>query len=110
MAFTGSPTFYEVSDRVIRVTGLSLAAGATGVIGLFGGAAEISLPDGFKPTPYRDIDLAESVEVSFNSDANPAAAVFPSVSIRKQASPFQASFVNGGGAPSGSIEIWMRFH
>lgn len=39
MAFTGSPVIKQVSDRMVRITGLSLAAGESGQIGLHGGEA-----------------------------------------------------------------------
>lgn len=109
MAFTGSAVFAEVSDRVVKITGLSLGNAAAGVLGLFGDAgAEVELPDGFQPEPYRDIDLAEAVEVSFVHVTALAAA--PAVQVVKAASPFRVTMTNGNATPTGALEIWLRFH
>ena len=45
MAFTGTPVINQISDRMFRVTGVSLAADASGTIGLVGktSPAEVSL-------------------------------------------------------------------
>lgn len=109
MAFTGVAVFAEVSDRVIRVTGLSLGNAAVGVLGLFGDAgAEIQLADGFQPEDYGDIDKAESVEVSFVTvDALAAAAA---IQVEKAAAPFRVTMTNGNATPTGDLEIWLRFH
>lgn len=50
MAFTGTAVVELVNDRFVRITGLSLAAGASGSIGLTGKspAAEVTLPAGFQ--------------------------------------------------------------
>lgn len=39
MAFTGTPVVKQISDKAVRITGLSLAAGAAGAIGLPGANA-----------------------------------------------------------------------
>ncbi len=114
MAFTGTATITMPSDRVCRITGLSLIAAATGTIGLFGGAAEIDLPEAFQPTPYSrpgvapaggTIDLAESIRVSI---VIAGAAPFP-VSVTKVAAPFAATLTNTSGASaSGPMEIWVE--
>lgn len=39
MAFTGTPTITQVSDNLVRITGLSLASGESGAIGLHGGTS-----------------------------------------------------------------------
>ena len=113
MAFTGSPVFAEVSNRVCRVTGLSLGATVAGVLGLFGDSgAVIQLPDGFQPEDYSDSDLGESIAVSFvkvgESVGNPFEPL--QLSVNKSVSPFRVEVVNGDTVASGAMEIWLRFH
>ncbi len=68
MAFTGSATIKKITDSLCRVTGLSLAAGASGTIGLFGGGGEVDLPE--DPTKgwqgFGDVTLQDSVQVTVN--------------------------------------------
>lgn len=69
MAFTGSATVVQVSDRKVRVTGLSLAGSAAGTISLHGGTGQVTLPAGFAPSPYTNsegavVAMQDSVEVS----------------------------------------------
>lgn len=109
MAFTGAAVIEKVSDRVVRVTGLSLAAAAVGTISLFEGAGEVKLPDDFNPTPYSDVDLAEAIEVSFIKIATSVAAL--DVFVAKVASPFLATFTNDDGVNATSeLEMYFRFH
>lgn len=90
------------------MTGLSLAPAASGTIGLFGGAGDVDLPDDFNPVPYGSVDLAESLEISYVP--NTPVAVFPAIEVDKTASPFLATFTNGGAAASGDLEIYVRYH
>ncbi len=108
MAFTGAAVFQKISDRVMRVTGLSLGIGAAGTIGLFGGAGEVSLPDNFEPSPYQDVDLIEGVEVSVTMVT--AEAVAPAVQVVKTTAAFLTTMTNGGAAATGGMEIYFRFH
>lgn len=74
MAFTGVPVVKRVSDSLVRVTGISLDAGAVGTISLFDGAGEIKLPPDFKPTVYGNqggaasgsnlVTLQDSIEIT----------------------------------------------
>ncbi len=111
MAFTGTPSIQQVSDRVVRITGVSLGNGASGTIGLNGGSGEISLPAAFKPTAYGQysgVDLAECVEVTVNAAG---ASLGNNVQIAKTASPFLATITNNaGGAATASLEIYVKYH
>lgn len=115
MAFTGVAVVTKVTDSVVRITGLSLAAAAAGTIGLFGGAGQVSLPDGFNPKPFSPpeggvIDLEESIEISWVPlTANPA-GVAPALRVAKVASPFLATITNDGAAATATnLEIWVRY-
>jgi hypothetical protein len=81
MAFTGTPTFTQISDRQVLVQGLSLGAGAAGVFGLFGSGAEIELPEAFKPTIYSYngsvVFLSRSIEVTAQPGAVGVATAIP---------------------------------
>lgn len=111
MAFTGAPVFQKVSDRVMRVTGLSLAAGAAGVFGLNGDAgAEIELPADYKPVAYADVDLAESVEVAVHKAATSAAAL-DLIVAKAPGPPFRVTVTNDDGVnATGALEFYFRFH
>jgi hypothetical protein len=112
MAFIGTPVFAEVSTRVLRITGLTIDDGESGVFGLHGDAgAEVQLPAGFQPADYSDIDLAESIEVSW-WQINQAEGSFGGLKLaaNKTTEPFRIQMVNGGGDNSGEMEIWLRFH
>jgi hypothetical protein len=54
MAFTGSATVKQITDRMVRITGLSLASGANGTIGLAGSTNSpgVTLPASFKTQHY----------------------------------------------------------
>lgn len=110
MAFTGTATQALVSDRMVRITGLSLANTAAGTISLFGGGGNVELPDAFNPEPYRDIDLAESLEVSFVAAATLSAAPLR-VSVTKTASPLLITLTNDDGTnATPALEIFVKFH
>ena len=125
MPFTGTPVVTRVSGRVARITGISIASGATGTIGLNeNGSAEINLPDSIDWSPYAGadagdgvVDLEEACEVSytFNTDPGP-----PDQSIRiavtkangGDPSAFLITFesFDVGEDDSGQLEIYIRFH
>ena len=110
MAFTGTATVVRVSEKVCRVTGLSLAASAAGTVSLFEGAGAVKLPDNFNPAPYEDLDLAESIEVSVWPVGTLSAAALR-VSFVKAASPFLVTFTNDdGGNATPALEMYFRFH
>lgn len=73
MAFTGAPTIKVVSSKAVRITGVSLAGGASGTIGLAATtvAKDIVLPKSFAPHAYdnaerHQVDVADSVQVTIN--------------------------------------------
>jgi hypothetical protein len=124
MAFTGTPVVKRVEDQLARITGLSIAAGATGTISLAVGAGEVKLPASLQWAPYAGqdagdgkVDLEESVQVSY---------VFVTDTGGTDASDRIAVTKTGGADPatflitfqsfstdedvSGQMEIWVRFH
>ncbi len=119
MAFTGSATIVQVSDRQVRVTGLSLAAGASGTIGLHEKTvpADVSLPAAFAPRPYdmpessTPVALQSSVKVTVDSE-NPGAVQMPIGIVKTGTTPldFVATISNPGGDVTGNLEIYVEFH
>ena len=114
MAFTGTATIEKVSDRMVRVTGLSLAGAAAGVIGLAGSGAEIELPadptDGWKP--YGNVSLIAAISTLINIVEDVTTPV--PISIVKTGSTndtFAMTFHNDTAATaSGGLEIYIEFH
>jgi hypothetical protein len=116
MAFGGAAAVQQLTDRKVRIGGtLTLAADASGTIGLFGDAtADVQLPDAFQPraTQYlgQDVTLAEALNVQVNIQTDVTAPA--PLSITKGGDPFQITIHNdlaGGGATSGTLEIIVTF-
>lgn len=115
MAFTGTPVVTQISDAKVRITGVSLAAGASGTVGLNGDAtAEVELPDAFNPKVYdyngTDVPLAASLQVWCVPVSDVANFAIP-IRIVKAGTPFQITFTNDEAAvASAELEIYIVFH
>lgn len=115
MAFTGTPVVKQTTDRKVRITGPTLAADATGTIGLFGDTgADIQLPEAFEPKPSSyngaDLALADVIEARTPIPTTDVTAPVP-ISVSKGGTPFRISYHNdlaGGGATSGLLELWIE--
>ncbi len=114
MAFTGTATLTYISDRVCAITGLSLAASASGTISLSGGTGEVKLPAQYNwspyGTPFGQVTLDESVQISFSSTS---AATTPSIRVvaAPGGNPDTALWTltnNSGAAVSGAMTIWVE--
>ncbi len=126
MAFTGTPVVVQVSQRLARITGLSLASGAAGTISLEdNGAGEVQLPAGENWAPYGGdapgdgvVDLEEAVQVTYLYVADPGAAYGPSdrIAVVKSGGADETTFLitftsfDTGEAASAEMEIYVRFH
>jgi|SRR5262245_11223323 len=118
MAFIGTATVVQVSDSIVRITGLSLAAGASGIIGLAdhtGAAVDVALPDSFNPRPYEYggsvVGLSDIIHVT----AEPAAtgSSFQPASVAKSGSTtasWRATLSNGFGSGTPTLEIYVKIH
>lgn len=117
MAFTGVAAIVMVSDRKARITGLSLAAAATGTISLFEGAGAVKLPEGLEWNRYRnafgvEVELDSSIEVRATK-AEAGLSTTEAVAIVKTGdgpADFLATLSNPDAAASGALEIWVEFH
>lgn len=83
MAFSGDPQIREVSDGLVRITGVSIKQGGTGTIGLHESKlpfvdvpADIRLPPAFRPREYNytdgEVTLPDSIQASFVTVFTPA--------------------------------------
>lgn len=119
MAFTGTAATRRVAGSLVRITGLSLAAAASGVIGLDGSGAELELPAGLSWAPYAGpdgddnlVDLEESVQVSIVAvdDAGSAANDLRVVKANGgDPAAFTVTITNDGAGVSDELEIYLRY-
>lgn len=121
MAFTGTATIKQVSDSIVRITGLSLGAGpVSGTIGLHtetGGAPDVVLPVGFQPLTYQygNVPGLVSLQDSITVDVYAAGAVTNAlqVSVVKTGTTpadFRATVTNSSGSASPALEMYVKFH
>jgi hypothetical protein len=120
MAFTGSATVKQVSDRKVRITGLSLAGAASGTIGLHthtGSAPGVTLPEGFQPEPYTNtegeiVSLQDAIQVSMVPDTGVVTLV-PIAVVKSGADDktFLITLTNSTvGTASAEVEIFVEWH
>lgn len=116
MAFTGTAVVKMVSDNLFRITGLSLAAGASGTIGFrTGGSGEVDVPtdwDRYVNGKGQQVELDESVQISVIK-AEAGLGTTEAVACVKTGdgpSDFLATLSNPDAAASGALEIYCRFH
>jgi hypothetical protein len=118
MAFTGVPVLEQISDRCVRITGVSLAALASGSLGLFNTTVPnaVPLPDAFNPKPYDYqaslISIVESVRVTVNPNGAAQAATVVPVRVVKTGSGvgFSIAFTNDDAvAATSALEIYVEF-
>lgn len=117
MAFTGTAVIQYVSDNVARITGLSLAAGAAGDIGLSANSgADVALsPPGkwnrYKNAKGEEIELDASIKVDVIS-ADAAGTAAEDIAVVKTGdgpSDFLVTLTNKDAAASGALEIYVTF-
>ena len=116
MAFTGTPVVVQIADNLFRITGISLAAAATGTIGLVGGSGEIDLPapswDRYNNSLGQQIELDQSIQVTVVK-AEAGLATTEAVAVVKTGdgpTDFLATLSNPDAAASGALEVYVRFH
>lgn len=119
MAFTGTPVFQMISDRICRITGLTLAAATAGTIGLFGhtgSAPDVTLPEQFKPEHYAylgtDVPFAAFIDATVKPVATLANFSYPSVGkAGVGVADFRITVTNTfSTATSPSLEIYVKMH
>ncbi len=121
MAFTGTPVVTQISDRQVRITGLSLASAAAGTIGLAGNTGPtpgVSLPASFNPSPYtygdnHPVTLVDAVECTCESDAVGVATAIPLAVVKSGTThaDFLITITNTHGSlASPAQEIMVKYH
>ena len=119
MAFTGTATIKQVAQDIVRITGLSLGAGANGTIGLFnatGSAPGVRLPEAFKPDHYTFggdvVALSDSIMVVVNLSTTPPSesTLFAIEKSGTTEEDWRATITNTFGSASGGIEIYVTIH
>lgn len=117
MAFTGTAAIHQITDRMVRVTGLSLGASATGTIGLNGntGTPGVRLPAAFQPAPYTYAGATVSLQDSVRCEVVPAVGAtqtFPIGVVKSGTTDadFLMTLANTGASVSGNLEFYITFH
>ena len=128
MPFVGNAVVKQITDGLIRITGLSIDAGSPeGTIGLAEntGAPQVVLPAAFKPRDYDYPDVAGVVTLQDSVQCwwvlTSTETAMPPISVVKTGTTpedFLISLDMGGLLPdpplpppnSGLIEIYVRFH
>lgn len=119
MAFTGTATVKQVSDSECRITGLSLAAGASGTIGLHAdtGTPGVRLPASFEPEVYQgpdgtDVGLSDMIDVTVKMAAATPTPLFAPAVIKTGTGPlhWEATITNvDGSTATPAVEIYVKF-
>lgn len=112
MAFTGVATVKQVSDRMFRVTGVSLAFGASGTISFSEGAGDVVF-EAPAWQPYESVALEDAIEVSVNTSTDVGAAV--PIVVEKAGTTHADFLITLTNAldeitNSGSLEIYLELH
>ncbi len=119
MAFTGSATIKQIADNICRITGLSLAAGASGVIGLTGKsvAPDVTLPSTFVWTSYAYEGSAVTMQDAISCDvwagAVGVATAIPVAIVKTGTTKadFAITLTNTHGSlATPNLEIYVKIH
>jgi hypothetical protein len=118
MAFTGTASVVQVSDRQVRITGLSLDGGASGTIGLNGAtgtAPGVTLPAAFKPGVYdygaANVALASSIRLDWDYVDTAGQLIFLTVAkTGTTVADFRITVTNNSGSASSGVEMYVFFH
>jgi len=119
MAFTGTAAVVQVSDRQVRISGLSLAGGANGTIGLSGATGTtpgVTLPAAFQAGVYdygtANVALASSIRLSYNYVEAATGDEVP-LTVAKTgttAADFRITVTNNTGSASSQVEMYVFYH
>lgn len=118
MAFTGTPVIKQISDSIVRITGVTLSASASGTIALSGhtgSTPDIVLPDSFKTLHYaylgEDVPFQDAIDITVGQTASIGDAI--PIAVAKTGTTtanFRATLSNGFGSQSAGLEIYIKFH
>lgn len=103
----GVPTVTGVGVGIARITGVSLNAGGSGTIGLYGSGANIELPSYFLSGVTPTLTLSDLVEVNQKTGVGSSAS---HINVDKSEGPFTLTFTNAQAGASGALEIYVKYH
>ena len=109
MAFTGVANIKSIGPNIVRITGLSLAGQASGIIGLNGDTgADVQLPASFNPQAGGNLDLTDLVECRIH-DFSVGGAQNSHRHQNQTLNPFRITIVNDVGAASADYDIYIQY-
>lgn len=119
MAWTGAAVKKVVSERCVRITGVSLGVSAVGTIGLHNktAPADITLPASFKPGAYvngegHQVTLQDAIDVKINkaaADANATQYSVVKAGADVDGQDFSITVTNLVAAAGAALEIYVTF-
>lgn len=117
MAFTGTATVKSLGKHVARITGLSLASGAGGTVGLPGDSgADVQLPTGFPAevdasAALAGLTMSDLVQAYYVNDGESGGNESRHVHVVKDdGPPFRITYSNDHGSQATSaLEIWVQY-
>lgn len=119
MAFGGSPVVKQISDGIVRISGITVGGAQGGTIGLFGATGtppDLTLPNTFQPGPYRYDGGIVSLQDAIDVDVKPAdtdVEEFEPIRVAKSGTTvedFRATLTNVFASETPGLEIYIRFH
>jgi hypothetical protein len=123
MAFTGTPVVKQITDGMVRITGVSLGVAAAGVIMLHGAASPpvgaIVLPEGFIVNTYEYsntpglVTLQDCIDVTCKRASTGATTTIPISTVKTGTThaDFRATLTNGDAEDvTSDLEIYVRNH
>lgn len=116
MAFGGVAVIKQVSDRCVRITGLTLAAGASGTLSLAAGAGDQKFPASIKWGAYdgiggTDVTMQDAVQIAIGHTADVATAIAYTVTkTGTVAADFLITLKNATATAGPATEIYVYFH
>ncbi len=120
MAFIGTAVVKQIADRLVRITGLSLASGQAGTIALAGATGAtpgVTLPATFKTEHYAylssNVPFIDAIEVTAAPAAVGTAVAIPVAVVKTGTTlaDFRATITNThASTATPDLEIMVRFH
>jgi len=115
MAFTGTPVVKQIADNKVRITGISLANGANGTIGLHGATGSppgVTLPEAFKTMHYDydgvNVPFQDAISLTINLTAGTGGLPVQAKS-GTTVGDFRITLTDSGSAHPG-LDLIVTFH
>lgn len=112
MAWTGTPVVKRVGTNSVRITGISIASGATATIGAVDSGADITLPTSFPSHTPNGLVISDMIEIDVVRPygAGSAVATHLHTNIAEDGSGrLLVTFRNDTGNTSGDLDIRLMY-